>query len=136
MKTLILLFVLAISLQAIHDTDKNDLMRLYYSIHKGPETTVSSSSFNHDGKYMLYGSKVNDTFHHLNVYFEEIKLHVKFPNMFHNDHITTIEFGKNSRRIYSGSEDGTVKVWGNYGDFPLLKTYSAPGKVYKALINP
>ena len=69
MKAFVLLLALLISIQAIHDTDKNDLMRLTYSIHRGSELSVSASAFNHDGEYMLYGSKVNDTFHHLNVYF-------------------------------------------------------------------
>ena len=136
MKTFFFGLFLLIVLQAVHQTDSNDLMRLYYSIHKGPELSVDSTSFNHDGAYLLYGSKVNDTFHHLNVYYWDIRTHVKLPGMFHKDHISTIEYGKNSKRIYTASEDGTVKIWSNTNGFPLLKTLHAPGEVYKAIINP
>lgn len=136
MKVCLLALALLVAVQGIHQTDQNDLMRFHYSIHRGEEETVTSSSFNHNGSYMLYGSKVNDTYHHLHAYSWILRVSLKIPEMFHRDHITGIEFGRNSQRVYTGSEDGTVKIWSNTDDnFPLIRTLYAPGEVYKFIIN-
>ena len=136
-KSALLLLALISVTVAIHELedDPDNLFRVYYSTHNGPFLTVGASAFDPDGEFLLYSSKINDTTHHLVVYYYTLRLHVPLPGMSHKDHITQIDYSPDGSVIYTGSQDGTVKIWANRNGFPLLRTLTAPGKVYHFIIN-
>lgn len=90
MKTLIVVFAIAFVCLSLHKLDEKDIIRGTYSIHKGLEKSVESSSFEPDGKYLLYGTKVNDTFHHLVAYDPDTGVSLRFTDFYHRDHITQV----------------------------------------------
>ena len=54
----------------------------------------------------------------------------------HTDNVTSIGFQRDNRWMYTGSEDGTVRVWDMRASRKCQRTYETPGGVNSVALHP